>query len=247
MSKFYANNNEKKKHWFFKLTTTKNTKMINKPQRTLFCFYLRMLSTKILRDSINVIPERINTININKQNWFSFFLRTLDELLAELNKLDILNFQQNVNEALFNFDTNSLLNTNATHHEYSCNIIIGVDFTASNEWKGRKTFNSQSLHKTLGNKTYNPYQKVISVLGFVVNKLIIANSVSSYSNPNNSNNSDTQQSLINTGLKIHAYGFGDQSTTDKSVFQLFEHQNQDSSALGSDFYYVDSFEEVLTR
>jgi hypothetical protein len=27
--------------------------------------------------------------------------------------------------------------------------------------KGRKTFNSQSLHKILGNKIYNPFQKVI--------------------------------------------------------------------------------------
>ena len=33
------------------------------------------------------------------------------------------------------------------------NLIIGVDFTASNEWQGRKSFNQNCLHKTQGNLT----------------------------------------------------------------------------------------------
>ena len=40
------------------------------------------------------------------------------------------------------------------------NLIIGVDFTASNEWQGRKSFNQNCLHRTQGTKVYNPYQKV---------------------------------------------------------------------------------------
>ena len=39
-------------------------------------------------------------------------------------------------------------------------IVFGIDLSASNEWQGRKTFQGQSLHKTQGNKIYNPYQKV---------------------------------------------------------------------------------------
>jgi hypothetical protein len=26
-------------------------------------------------------------------------------------------------------------------------VVIGIDFTASNEWQGRRTFNKNSLHK----------------------------------------------------------------------------------------------------
>jgi hypothetical protein len=39
-------------------------------------------------------------------------------------------------------------------------IVFGIDFSASNEWQGRKTFQGQPLHKTQGNKIFNPYQKV---------------------------------------------------------------------------------------
>ena len=34
----------------------------------------------------------------------------------------------------------------------SSNLIIGVDFTASNEWQGRKSFNQNCLHRIVGNK-----------------------------------------------------------------------------------------------
>ncbi|XP_070183925.1 uncharacterized protein [Littorina saxatilis] len=46
-----------------------------------------------------------------------------------------------------------------------CQLILGVDFSASNEWQGRKTFNSQCLHKVVAGKILNPYQKVISTIG----------------------------------------------------------------------------------
>lgn len=42
----------------------------------------------------------------------------------------------------------------------SVRVAFGIDFSASNEWQGRKTFNGQLLHKTNSNKIFNPYQKV---------------------------------------------------------------------------------------
>ena len=127
------------------------------------------------------------------------------------------------------------------------NLIIGVDFTASNEWQGRKSFNQNCLHKTqgnstallsclhrrncsewikinqsreafsntdalvLGNKVYNPYQKVIAILGQTLK-------------PFDEDNF------------IPAYGFGDAETTDEEVFSIVE---DDSPCHG--------FEEVLQR
>ncbi|KAL8569864.1 hypothetical protein ACOMHN_038557 [Nucella lapillus] len=46
-----------------------------------------------------------------------------------------------------------------------CQLIVGVDFSASNEWQGRKTFSSQCLHRVVPGKILNPYQKVISIIG----------------------------------------------------------------------------------
>ena len=62
-----------------------------------------------------------------------------------------------------------------------CQLILGIDFTASNEWQGRRTFSRKSLHAIsekvderygplgtmhhLGLFRDNPYQKVISILG----------------------------------------------------------------------------------
>ena len=136
---------------------------------------------------------------------------------------------------LFNFETNSLLNNFS--YFYSCNIIIGIDFTASNEWKGRKTFNQQSLHKTLGNKLYNPYQKVIAILVGTINKLI-----------NSSTNSETNESV---GLKIYPYGFGDSVTRDRSVFSLVDPigQCQNDCINDSSFEneYFETFDAVLNR
>ncbi len=51
-------------------------------------------------------------------------------------------------------------------------IAFGIDLSASNEWKGRKTFNGQSLHKTLTNKIYNPYQKVRREKEFLLRKIL---------------------------------------------------------------------------
>ena len=79
-----------------------------------------------------------------------------------------------------------------------CNLIIGIDFTASNEWQGRKTFDHRSLHYVgKNNKRTNPYQKVIGA---------IAETLSSFDSDN----------------LIPVFGFGDKATKDTSVFPFYE-------------------------
>jgi len=75
----------------------------------------------------------------------------------------------------------------------SSSLVIGIDFSASNEWKGRKSFNQNCLHRLGGSKVINPYQKVISIL---------LQTLAPFDDDN----------------KIPAYGFGDTETKDHSVF-----------------------------
>lgn len=46
----------------------------------------------------------------------------------------------------------------------SSNLIVGVDFTRSNEWTGQLTFGGKCLHY-IGEQCMNPYQTVIRYLG----------------------------------------------------------------------------------
>ena len=81
-----------------------------------------------------------------------------------------------------------------------CNLIIGIDFTASNEWQGRKSFDHRSLHHIAKNsKRINPYQRVISSIG------------------------ETLSSFDEDNL-IPVYGFGDKTTKDASVFPFYENE-----------------------
>ncbi|CAF0756907.1 unnamed protein product [Rotaria sordida] len=75
-------------------------------------------------------------------------------------------------------------------------IIFGIDFSASNEWQGRKTFNGQLLHKTNSNKIYNPYQKAISELGLIF------------------------EDIFTSKVEYHCFGFGDETTKDYSFFPI---------------------------
>ena len=73
------------------------------------------------------------------------------------------------------------------------NLIVGVDFTKSNLWQGKRSFNNRSLHALLEGNQQNQYQHVISMIG------------------------QTLAPLDADGL-IPVFGFGDLSTEDFSVF-----------------------------
>ena len=45
-----------------------------------------------------------------------------------------------------------------------CSFVEGVDYTASNEFQGKRTFGGRCLH-TIDQFEQNPYQKVISIIG----------------------------------------------------------------------------------
>ncbi|KAI4350610.1 hypothetical protein L6164_005055 [Bauhinia variegata] len=76
----------------------------------------------------------------------------------------------------------------------SSNLIVGIDFTKSNEWTGTKSFNRRSLHH-IGD-TLNPYEQAISIIG----KTLAA---------------------FDEDNLIPCYGFGDASTHDQDVFSFY--------------------------
>ncbi|KAM7277800.1 hypothetical protein ACFE04_004934 [Oxalis oulophora] len=76
----------------------------------------------------------------------------------------------------------------------SSNLIVGIDFTKSNEWTGAKSFNRKSLHH-IGNGL-NPYEEAISIIG----KTLAA---------------------FDEDNLIPCFGFGDASTHDQDVFSFF--------------------------
>lgn len=82
-------------------------------------------------------------------------------------------------------------------------LILGIDFTKSNEWKGRRTFDGQSLH-TISIDRLNPYEQAMTY---------IAKTLRRFDDDN----------------LIYCYGFGDDSTGDRAVFPFF---NGDQPALG---------------
>ncbi|KAG6757174.1 hypothetical protein POTOM_037477 [Populus tomentosa] len=76
----------------------------------------------------------------------------------------------------------------------SSNLIVGIDFTKSNEWTGARSFNRRSLHH-IGNGR-NPYEQAISIIGRTL-------------------------SAFDEDNLIPCYGFGDASTHDQDVFSFF--------------------------
>ncbi|KAK8643492.1 hypothetical protein V6N13_012787 [Hibiscus sabdariffa] len=76
----------------------------------------------------------------------------------------------------------------------SSNLIVGIDFTKSNEWTGARSFNRKSLHHTgIG---LNPYEQAISIIGKAL-------------------------SAFDEDNLIPCYGFGDASTHDQDVFSFY--------------------------
>ncbi|KAK2968631.1 LOW QUALITY PROTEIN: hypothetical protein RJ640_030711 [Escallonia rubra] len=76
----------------------------------------------------------------------------------------------------------------------SSNLIVGIDFTKSNEWTGSRSFNRRSLHH-LGNGQ-NPYEQAISIIGQTL-------------------------SAFDEDNLIPCFGFGDASTHDQDVFSFY--------------------------
>ncbi|XP_059318314.1 E3 ubiquitin-protein ligase RGLG4 isoform X3 [Lycium ferocissimum] len=75
----------------------------------------------------------------------------------------------------------------------SSNLIIGIDFTKSNEWTGKVSFNNRSLH-AIGD-SQNPYEKAISIIGKTL-------------------------SPFDEDNLIPCFGFGDVTTHDQDVFSF---------------------------
>ncbi|KAK4409959.1 E3 ubiquitin-protein ligase RGLG2 [Sesamum angolense] len=76
----------------------------------------------------------------------------------------------------------------------SSNLIIGIDFTKSNEWTGKRSYNSQSLHHI--GSGLNPYEQAITIIG------------------------KTLAAFDDDNL-IPCFGFGDASTHDQDVFSFY--------------------------
>ncbi|KAI8535597.1 hypothetical protein RHMOL_Rhmol10G0186400 [Rhododendron molle] len=77
----------------------------------------------------------------------------------------------------------------------SSNLILGIDFTKSNEWTGKQSFNRKSLH-AIGNIP-NPYEQAISIIGRTL-------------------------SPFDEDNLIPCFGFGDASTHDQYVFSFYQ-------------------------
>ncbi|KAJ4912036.1 E3 ubiquitin-protein ligase RGLG2 [Raphanus sativus] len=76
----------------------------------------------------------------------------------------------------------------------SSNLIVGIDFTKSNEWTGARSFNRKSLH-FIGSTTPNPYEQAIAIIGRTL-------------------------AAFDEDNLIPCYGFGDASTHDQDVFSF---------------------------
>ncbi|KAI3407335.1 RING-type domain-containing protein [Psidium guajava] len=76
----------------------------------------------------------------------------------------------------------------------SSNLIVGIDFTKSNEWTGAKSFNKRSLHDI--SNGLNPYEQAISIIG---------RTLAAFDDDN----------------LIPCFGFGDASTHDQDVFSFY--------------------------
>ncbi|CAK9177096.1 unnamed protein product, partial [Ilex paraguariensis] len=76
----------------------------------------------------------------------------------------------------------------------SSNLILGIDFTKSNEWTGKHSFHRRSLHSI--SNTPNPYEEAISIIGRTL-------------------------SPFDEDNLIPCFGFGDASTHDRHVFSFY--------------------------
>lgn len=76
----------------------------------------------------------------------------------------------------------------------SSNLIVGIDFTKSNEWTGRDSFDGRCLHSL--SEGLNPYEHAISIIGRTLSRF-------------------DEDNLI------PCFGFGDVTTHDRDVFSFY--------------------------
>ncbi|XP_075493725.1 LOW QUALITY PROTEIN: E3 ubiquitin-protein ligase RGLG2-like [Primulina tabacum] len=76
----------------------------------------------------------------------------------------------------------------------SSNLIVGIDFTKSNEWTGKRSYHGRSLHYI--GSGLNPYEQAI----FIIGKTLAA---------------------FDDDNLIPCFGFGDASTHDRDVFGFY--------------------------
>eukprot|EP01023_Acetabularia_acetabulum_P054011 TRINITY_DN6063_c0_g1_i1.p2 TRINITY_DN6063_c0_g1~~TRINITY_DN6063_c0_g1_i1.p2 ORF type:complete len:354 (-),score=69.08 TRINITY_DN6063_c0_g1_i1:328-1389(-) len=77
----------------------------------------------------------------------------------------------------------------------SSNLIVGLDFTKSNEWSGKYSFFGRNLH-SLDPQVLNPYQEVVQIIGKTL-------------------------AYFDDDKLIPTYGFGDVTTSDRYVFSFY--------------------------
>ncbi|KAJ4836923.1 E3 ubiquitin-protein ligase rglg4 [Turnera subulata] len=99
----------------------------------------------------------------------------------------------------------------------SSNLIVGIDFTKSNEWTGKASFNNRSLH-AIGD-TPNPYEKAISIIGKTL-------------------------APFDEDNLIPCFGFGD--STELIVYNVATTHDQEVFSFHSDHSPCHGFEEVLS-
>jgi len=92
-----------------------------------------------------------------------------------------------------------------------CQVIIGIDFTASNEWQGRTTNHGFSLHNVTSKSYHNPYLRVITVLKHTLKDLVYGHGL---------HDGMSQLQSRKQKSQIHAFGFGDSITKDQKTFTL---------------------------
>jgi E3 ubiquitin-protein ligase RGLG len=77
----------------------------------------------------------------------------------------------------------------------SSNLIVGIDFTKSNQWTGQRSFAGRSLHAISPHEP-NPYEQALSIIGRTL-------------------------SPFDEDNEIPCFGFGDSTTHDSRVFSFY--------------------------
>lgn len=126
----------------------------------------------------------------------------------------------------------------------SSNLIVGIDFTKSNQWTGAESFNKRSLHH-LGNGL-NPYEQAISIIGRTLADFDEDNLIPCFGFGDGKHKTQLSCNMYWFWFPCHktlmfsmilAYAFPPEVTThDKDVFSFYP-----------DNRLCNGFEEALTR